>query len=218
MGHRVVCISLVTAAGGETIGHLVAERLGYRFVDDEILERAAEHAGVDRTLVENAEHHRGLLTRLLETVFAPPPEIAGYLEGHRAEYVAGDVVPSIAPPPAEHLRRLIKDAIMEIAERGDVVIVAHGASLALAGHDDALRVHVTASTATRAHRLALASRLMREDEYAKAIAESDRQRREYLARFYDVHDESPTHYDVVINTDALDIDEAVAAVVAIATA
>ena len=218
MGHRVVCISLVTAAGGEMVGHLAAERLGYRFVDDEILERAAAHAGVDRTLVEGAEHHQGLLTRLLETLFAPPPEIAGYLERRRAEYIAGDVVPSIVPPPAEHLRRLIKQAILEIAERGDVVIVAHAASLALAGHPDALRVHVTASTSTRAHRLAWASRLVSEDEYAAAIAESDRQRREYLARFYDVHDESPTHYDLVINTDALDIDEAVAAVVAIATA
>lgn len=214
MAHRVVCISLVTAAGGEAIGHLVAERLGYRYVDEEVLELAAAHAGVDPALVENAEHHKGFLVRMLDALFAPPPEIEGYFSRRPRGYGGAQAPQSSAPPEA--LRRLIKDAIVEVAARGNVVMVAHAASMALAGRDDVLRVHVTASTPTRVRRLYQGNMLISEDEYAKAIEASDRQRRAYLARFYDVQDESPTHYDVVINTDTLDVDRAVAVVLAAA--
>ena len=53
-----------------------------------------------------------------------------------------------------------------------------------------------------------AERLVREaklDERRarKAVQDSDRQGREYLRRFCDVGRELLTHYDLVINTDAL---------------
>ena len=47
MPARVVCISRTLAAGGEEIGQAVAERLGYRVIDAEIIQRAAEKAEVD---------------------------------------------------------------------------------------------------------------------------------------------------------------------------
>lgn len=218
MRPRIVCISSVTAAGGDVIGHLVAERLGFRFVDDEILDLAAHHAGIDRSVVAGAERHRSLVTRMIDAVFAPPPEIQSYLNLRPREYGAGAGAGGATAPPAEDLRRLIKDAIADVAERGDAVIVAHAASLALAGSGGVLRVHVTASAATRIRRLAAANPLLREDDYATAIQESDRQRQEYLIRFYGVRDESFTHYDLMLNTDAIDVEAAVAAIVAVATA
>ena len=42
----------------------------------------------------------------------------------------------------------------------------------------------------------------------KAVASSDRDRRDYLKRFYKVTEERPTHYDLVINTDVLDVQKA----------
>jgi cytidylate kinase len=99
-----------------------------------------------------------------------------------------------------------------------LTLVAHAASLALAGRADVLRVHIVASEQTRVSRLWLPNKLVSEEEYAKAIAESDHQRRQYLARFYDVDQESPTHYDLVINTDMLGIEQAVAAIATVATA
>ena len=181
MAYRVVCISRVTAAGCEPIAQLVADRLGFRYVDDEVITLAAERAGLDPAILESAEHHRGLLGRLVD------------------------------------VRRFIEDAILEIARCGQVVIVAHAASMALARHADVLRVHVTASIPTRVHRLSVPNKLLSEGERARAIAESDRKRERYLARFYDIENESPMHYDLVINTDVLGIEQAVAAVVAVAT-
>ena len=214
MAYRVVCISRMTAAGGEPIGHLVAERLGFRYVDDEVIALAAERAGLDPSVLEAEEHHKGLLARLMDALIAPPAESAGYLGSGRSYYGADS-----APPTATHaggLRRFIQSAIVEIAHQGRVVIVAHAASLALAREEDVLRVHVVASRETRINRLWVPNKLVSEEEYAKAIAESDRERQQYLARFYDIDHESPTLYDIVINTDRLTVDVAVVAVTTVA--
>ena len=50
------------------------------------------------------------------------------------------------------LRELIRSAIEEIADAGQVVIVAHAASHALAARSDVLRVLVTASLTRHAAR------------------------------------------------------------------
>jgi cytidylate kinase len=109
-------------------------------------------------------------------------------------------------PPAgpelvgEDLRVLIRDAIEQTAARGDVVIVAHAASQVVPRGPAALRVFVTASRATRAERLG--------DEGARRVKDEDAARRDYLKRFYGVDEESPTHYDLVINTDVLSVEQA----------
>src|SRR5262249_45804986 len=79
MPSSVICISRTAFAGGETVGYLVAERLGKRYVDDEIIRLAAEKAKVEPELVERTEHRVRLLQRLIDAMggpisWAPPPE------------------------------------------------------------------------------------------------------------------------------------------------
>jgi len=66
MDVRVVCISRAMAAGGETVGTLVAERLGFRYVDEQIITLAARQAQVDPALVAAVEQRQRLLQRLLD--------------------------------------------------------------------------------------------------------------------------------------------------------
>jgi cytidylate kinase len=215
MSYSVVCFSHVTAAGGETIGKRVAEALGFRYVDDEVVTAAAARANLDPAALASVEHHKGFLTRLMDALVAPPKEIEGgyfRLPAER-EYYSADVKPSV--PSFEEGRRLIQEALVEIAEQARVVIVAHAASMALARRADVLRVHVTASVATRIRRVWTTNKLISEDEHAKYIAETDHQRQKYLQKFYGITDELPTHYDLVINTDALPPERAVAAVLAV---
>src|SRR5262245_5238607 len=63
---RVVCISRTIGAEGERIGHATAERLGFRYVDEQIITQAARQAQVDPALVAATEHRQPLLQRLLE--------------------------------------------------------------------------------------------------------------------------------------------------------
>ena len=45
---------------------------------------------------------------------------------------------------------------------------------------------------------------------------SDRERADYFRRFYDIDEELPTHYDIVVNTDTLGPEQAVNLIVAAA--
>jgi cytidylate kinase len=108
----------------------------------------------------------------------------------------------ISPPPSATYRRLIQQVIYETAERGNVVIVAHAAGFHLAGMKGLLRVFVTASTDVRVERLRQVTKLDAQDA-EKAIEKDDNARQAYLRRFYDIRQELPTHYDLVVNTDVI---------------
>jgi len=76
MPTRVVTISHTTGAGGETIGRMVADRLGFRNIDEEILTLAAEKEGVDPELVADTERRQGFLSRLFSGLAEGPVDVA----------------------------------------------------------------------------------------------------------------------------------------------
>ena len=65
---RVVCISHATGAGGDEVGRLVAERLDFLYVDDEIVASAAARGGISPAEVADAERRKPLVSRLLEAL------------------------------------------------------------------------------------------------------------------------------------------------------
>ena len=191
MSCRVICVSRSLGSGGEEIGRIVADKLGFRYTDEEIIVKAAEKAGVSPKTVADAEHTPRLIERILESIARTPPDPEGW---------AGAAL--VASTASSNYEGLIERVIRETANEGDVVIVAHGASVPLADVEGVLRVLVTASPEVRVGRYASNAGL-EESAAKKAIEESDRQRREYLKRFYEVGRELPTHYDLVVNTDSL---------------
>jgi Cytidylate kinase-like family len=201
VSRSLVCISRAWGAGGEEVGRLVAERLGFLFVDEEIIVRAAKLGGVDPETVADAERRKPLLERWLD-----------YLAQGGAALDAAPMPADWNEPPTEAVREFIRDAIGEVAERGNAVIVAHAASHAIGAAPNALRVLVTASPETRSRRLAAAEGLGAEDA-ARAVKRSDAERADYLKRFFGAKEELPTRYDLVVNTDTLSIDKASALIV-----
>ncbi|HEY2773812.1 MAG TPA: cytidylate kinase-like family protein [Candidatus Binatia bacterium] len=194
MSLRTICISLTQESGGEAIGHAVAETLGYRFVDEEIISKAAELASVEPERVIAAEQQQPLMQRLLDRLPSATAMVESLVRSGRA---------TTGPPvTGDELREIIREAIHEIADIGNVVIVAHAASIALAGKPGVLRVLVTAPEETRIDRLA-ESRLLTRVNASLVITESDIARRGYFQSFYRIEDEQPTLYDLVINTEVL---------------
>src|SRR6185369_2812700 len=128
------------------------------------------------------------------------------------------IVPEVTttrPADKEDLRTLIRAVIHEVGKQGNAVIAAHAASLALAGRSGVMRVLLTAPDDVRARRIATERGLSQEDA-AEAIARGDSGRREYLRTFYEVDDESPTRYDVVLNTEVLTAEQAASIIVTVA--
>jgi cytidylate kinase len=208
MPTQVVTISHTTGAGGETIGRTVADRLGFRYIDEEIITLAAEKEGVDAELVADTERRKGFLARLFSGLTEGPVDVG----------VAGTgvLVPeAVMAPRSEHLRTVIVEAIHDMATRGQAVIASHAASIPLAGRADVLRALITASFAARVKRVARDGRHGSADP-ARFIRDNDAGRADYFERFYRIEQELPTHYDLVINTDALTADEAADIIVAAA--
>jgi hypothetical protein len=202
MAARVVCISRTQAALGETIGNLVAERLGFEYVDEQVIERAARLAQVDPSVVAKVEQRRPLLRRLVEKMAAARDLLGPTALAPVIPMFGGTASHGGSRAQVEDLRLLIQAAIHEIATRGDAVIVAHAASMTLSKRDDVLRVLVTASDEARARRVAEVQGIT-VDAAAAVIARSDRDRQDYFARFHDISQELATHYDLVINTDGV---------------
>jgi cytidylate kinase len=205
VGRSVICISQTTASGGQEIGRAVAERLGFRHVDEEIVERAAELEGTDAEEIADVERRQTWARRLLSSL-----DRRAKLETYgRSSWFRDPDAPRLGALPlttSEDLREGIRSAIHETAEQGDVVIVSHGASFALADTPGLLRVLVVASPETRARRIAA-----KEPDPGRALRKihrTDQSRADYLKRFYGVAREEPTHYDIVVNTDVIDYDEA----------
>jgi cytidylate kinase len=200
---RVIAISRAIGAGGEEIGRMVAAQLGLRYADQEIIVKAAEKAGVSPETVAKAESSPGLVERILESLGNVP---------FTGETMAFSPVMVEAPVA---YTGLIEQVLREAAAQGDVVIVGHGASIPLAGTNGLLRVLVTAPADTRMLRLAGAEG-MDAGKARKAVKHSDDERRSYLRRFYDVDEERPDRYDLVVSTETMTFEAAARTIVSAA--
>jgi hypothetical protein len=208
VGYRVLAISPTDGSAGEQLGPIVARELGFQLVNEQIVAQAAREAGVTDDVVANVEKRKSLLHRLLEGLGEVGPAGAAGFTGYAA-------IPEDIGPNRDALRGLIRSVLEESADRGNAVIVAHAASLALGDRDDVLRVLITASPDTRARRIAEA-RDVDEAEAKKVVARGDANRADYLKRFYGASAELPTHYDIVINTDRVTPEDAASLVLSAA--
>jgi CMP/dCMP kinase len=192
-----MCLSHTTGSGGDEIGKRVAERLGYLYLDEDIVARAAAEGGLEPRDIASEERRKSLASRLLET----------FAEGGGDAWTLGAAHGMEVLRPAD-IRALIRETIVQTAARGKVVIVSHAASYALERGPDTLRVFVTASPKTREERIAVAADGGERAQAARVIKDSDAGRRDYLKRFYSIDSESPTDYDLVVNTDQLSSEQA----------
>jgi cytidylate kinase len=193
----VVCISHASGAGGEEVGRLVAERLGFLCVDEEIVASAAVKGGIGAAEVADEERRKSLVVKVLGAM----------ARGGGEAWAFGGTVPlrSGEELNSDDIQALIRETIEQTAARGNAVIVAHAASHAISPGPAVLRVLVTASPQTRAARVSDAEGLDQAGT-ARALKDSDAGRADYLKRFYDVGEELPTHYDLVFNTDTLSVE------------
>lgn len=204
MARSVITVSRTLGAEGEDLAGKLAAELGYRYVDTEIIQRAARQAGVTEAEIAAVENRQGLVERILNRLAA-------------GAIVAGPVVEPLefAPNLTEAYQHLITDVVRETAAGGSVVLVAHGASMALGARPGLVRVLVTAPVEVRVARIAASEGIdLRRAE--KRVSASDSARAQYFERFFRVAKELPTHYDLVVNTESLGIDVSVQAVLAIA--
>jgi len=193
MNVRVVTIARQVGTAGEEVARFVAERLHFRYVDYQVVQQAAREAGVSPDTVSEAEHTPSLLTRFLEALARTPSAPAA---------AWADPVPLATSPlfTSTDYRQFIEQAIRDLAQEGNCVIVGHAAQVILRKRPDTLKVLVTGSPEVRARRI-MAGMGVDEKEALRTVERTDRERLDYFERFYNTGWLDPWTYDLTVSTD-----------------
>ena len=197
----IITISREYGALSLSVSRIVAERLGYRLVDEQLPVVAAWRLGTSADVVETvSERPRRYGERVLDQLGGGVPE-------------------AVQPPDSDDFpvetRHAIEAAVRQEAAGGDAVIVGRSAGAILAGRPDLLRVYVHAPLVWRAARVAQSLGI--DESAARAeIARIDEARRTYAREGYRVTPGDARNYDLVIDTARFGVDGAAAIVIAAA--
>jgi cytidylate kinase len=194
----LITISRQYGAGGSLVAQRVADVLGWRVVDNELVERVAAEAGLaPEDVARREERVPGFVQRLAQALVAGTPE-AG------PSPVTAVPLSGLAEPD---LVRITERVVAQVAAEGRVVLVGRAAPAVLASEREALHVRVVASRPwrirTAAERLAVSL-----EEAARITDETDKSRTRYHREYYHRDWADPVGYHMTLNTETLGIEGA----------
>ncbi|MBT8328357.1 MAG: cytidylate kinase-like family protein [Desulfofustis sp.] len=199
----VITIARQFGAGGKTLGTMVAERMGYTLIDEQIVEMVALEADVSPELVDSIAQEagrEGIVQRFLRKM---GPFSKGYVETameERPGYVNGDLYIS-----------LLHKVIPVLAEQNDVVIIGRGGQYILSEWPDTFHFLMIANIENRIRFMMDHYNIDRKK--AQAVIDKQNKRRINLYRYFGRTDyEQPELYHMVLNMNRLRLDDAVQAV------
>ncbi len=194
---RAITISREYGSGGGEIATRLANHLGWRLLDHEIVERVALEMG---TTIEQAEARdertEGFLARAFTNLqFLEPSYVAG---------TSSDAFLSSEETYLDTVRAIVRAT----AAQGHVVIVGRGSQVLLADQRDVLHVRIIAPFEKRVAYVMQRERLDQTSAESRVkMKDSDRMR--HLDTAYHRKPSDAHLYDLVINTSFLDLDSAV---------
>jgi hypothetical protein len=179
----VITVSRQQGSSGVEIGELTARKLGYEFLDRAIVEAIAEKASIEKSVVESLdERASSMLAEFLRDTLKP-----GDLS--RQKYI-------------EHLAGLL----IVKAEMGKAVIVGRGAHIILKAFP-LFRVRIICPKKIRVERLAARYDILIKDA-REMVKRSDNERSAFMKNFFTTDIDDSTHYDLLVNTERIDEEQA----------
>ncbi|HEU5345305.1 MAG TPA: cytidylate kinase family protein [Ktedonobacterales bacterium] len=197
---RAVTISREYGSGGGEIALRLAERLGWRLVDHEVVKQIAQRLGVEEEdAAAHDEHAESWVMQFLTTMQGVGPMVA---------------LPSnLSFPPTEaSYTRALRDVVNGAVLAGQSVIVGRGSQIILRNRRDTLHVRIVAPLEQRITYVALRESLTRAAAQQR-ILQRDQERRRYLLNTYRHAPEDVRLYDIILNTAVLDLDSCVELIV-----
>ena len=161
MSKSIITISREFGSGGRSVGRLVAEQLGYRFFDHELITRVAKESGFSEDFVAEEEeyaHHKSALLHAIHMTGGS--DCFGGLSLYSQLQIAQTKV------------------ILGLAEEGNCVIVGRCADYILRRRDDCLHTFIHADIPFRAKRI-VEQYGEREDKPEKRLRDKDEKRKIY---------------------------------------
>lgn len=182
------------------MGSLVADRLGYTLVDEEIVELIAREANVSTDWVESIAREMGSEKFLTRIIYKFGPFRKGYVnvaQEANPGYFDGNLYIS-----------LLYKIIPQIAAQDDVVIIGRGGQYILSGHQNAYHFLLVADLEYRIGFVMDHYQLDRKQ--AQVVVDKQTKRRLNLYRYFDRTDyDHPSLYHLTFNMNRVTMDEAV---------
>ncbi len=197
----LITISREYGAGGSSVARAVAQRLGWRLVDNELVEEIGRRAGMSTAqAAERIERGPTLVERVARAFAALTPEAL--------------TPPSVQPPEAEDARiqRITEQVIAESAGN-HAVLVGRAAVSVIGRQEGALHVKLVGTPEYR--RGVIAARLgLSDSEAGQRVRDVDAHRAAYHRRWYQRDWADPRNYHLVINTGWVGLERAAELVIA----
>ena len=200
----IITVSRQYGSGGSEVAARIATALGWRLLDNALIDDVAEKLGTTAEEVEAREERvPTLVQRLADAMALGSPEMLPPI-GEAA-----------LPPSDERLLEVTRRVIAEAIASGPVVLVGRGAQSMLAERADTLHVFCYAP------KPALVARAMRRlnlDAGAaqRAVEDTNKQREQYVRKYWNRSWSAHENYHLCVNTEWLGIDGAADLVTAIA--
>lgn len=183
MEKRIITISREFGSGGKTIGKLVAEKLGVRCYDAELITKIAEKSGFDENYIKNVGE------------YAQNNYLSAAMS-YRTMY----------PSNADLLWKLQYQIITDLAEKVPCVIVGRCADYILKDRDDVLKVFIHADMQFRADRIVRVYG-EREESPEVRLKEKDKRRAAYYRFYTDTKWGYASNYHISLDSGKLGIEK-----------
>ncbi len=183
---RVVTVEREYGSGGGEIAARLAGQLGWKLWDQVLTEEIARLAKCPKAIVEGREEKTDpLYYRLFKSFLRGSYE--GSLNAHKLNLVDSESILKITEKVVEHA-----------AGKGNCVIVGRGSQHFLANRQDALRVFLYAPRENKVRRLI--SRGKEEKEAEELVDTVDRERADFIQKYFHAEWPNRSLYHAMINT------------------
>lgn len=199
----VITLSREVGSGGRTIGRKLAERLGVRFSDKELV--GALQAKLNLT-AERIEEMKGKKKRWLDDfiqLVAPVP-MSGMIVDGDSDYITEYNLSK----DVNDVFEAEKEILNGIADQGSCVIAGRSGFFVLKNRPNKVDILITASRENRIARIMRKQNLSRE-QAEDVINSVDKARDNYVKRYTGQSRYDARNYHIVLNMDYLTEDKAV---------
>lgn len=192
----VVTISRQFGAGGLTLGKQLADKLGYQFYNDQILQLISEKARVSQNWVKSIEREAG--RKLHQTISSLMPKgvidrVLSNEQGFIDETIYID---------------LLQQVITQLADQGNAIILGRGGQYILKDKGDVYHILLIAEKGYRIRFIEAKYKLSR--TAAEQVVNAEDKRRKNLYRKFEQSDyDNPGHYHLTLNMSKLELDQAI---------
>ena len=185
MGNKIITISREFGSGGRTIGKMVAEKLGIPCYDQEIIQKIAQESGYCEDFVAERSEHASL-SNWFASAFGGK------------DYYGNSIQDKLWVAQLK--------AIVEVANKGDCVIVGRCADFILKETSDCIRVFIHAEIKDKCKRIV--------EQYGESnetperrLREKDKRRAAYYQLYTDQKWGDLKNYDIALNTSTLSFEQ-----------